>query len=138
MQQIILILHVLIAISLIVLVLIQQGKGAQMGAAFGTGASQTLFGSQGSGSFLLKVTGILAILFFTSSLVLGFIASRQTHVDPLQGLSNAVVNQAPAAANGAAPQNQTSTPNAGVPIPAGEMQSVPSLPAQPSSGNQGK
>ena len=56
MYQFILLIHVFIAAFLILLVLIQQGKGATMGAAFGSGASQTVFGSRGSGSFLLKLT----------------------------------------------------------------------------------
>jgi len=84
MQQLVLMFHVIIAIALVVLVLLQQGKGAEMGAAFGSGASQTLFGSQGSGSFLLKITGLLAALFFSTSLLLGYIAAHQSKVDPLQ------------------------------------------------------
>lgn len=77
MQQILLILHVLIALSLIGLVLIQHGKGADIGAAFGSGASNTVFGSQGSSSFLFKITGLLAALFFATSLTLGYMASQQ-------------------------------------------------------------
>ena len=77
-QQILLICHLLVALILIVLVLIQQGKGATMGAAFGSGASQTVFGSQGSGSFLLKVTGLFAALFFVTSLSLGYLATQQS------------------------------------------------------------
>lgn len=75
MYQIILLIHVVIAFALVALVLIQQGKGAGMGAAFGSGASTTVFGSQGSGSFLLKVTGALAAAFFVTSLTLGYMAS---------------------------------------------------------------
>lgn len=70
MYQIILIVHVLSAVSLIGLVLIQQGKGATMGASFGAGASQTVFGSRGSGSFLLKLTIGFVIIFFATSIVL--------------------------------------------------------------------
>ena len=72
MQVAILLVHVLLAIALIALVLIQQGKGAEAGAAFGGGASQTVFGSQGSTSFLAKLTGILAALFFATSLGLAW------------------------------------------------------------------
>lgn len=65
MYQIILIFHVLAAIFLIALVLLQQGKGATIGAAFGSGASQTVFGSRGSGSFLMRLTiGIVIVFFF--------------------------------------------------------------------------
>lgn len=76
MYQFILIIHVLTVACLIVLVLIQQGKGASMGAAFGSGASQTVFGSRGSGSFLLKVTVGFALVFFMTSIGLNYLASR--------------------------------------------------------------
>ena len=75
MYQLILFVHVGICLMLIALVLIQHGKGADMGAAFGSGASQTVFGSQVSGSFLLKITSILAAGFFATSLTLGVLAT---------------------------------------------------------------
>ena len=77
MQQIILIIHVLAAVCLIALVLLQHGKGADAGAAFGSGASQTMFGSVGSVPFLVKVTAILAAIFFITSLTLGYLTSQQ-------------------------------------------------------------
>lgn len=77
METALLALHVLIAFALIGLVLIQHGKGADVGAAFGSGASQTLFGSGGSGSFLTRTTTGLAALFFVTSLVLAVIADDQ-------------------------------------------------------------
>lgn len=76
MYQFILIIHVFAAISLVALVLVQQGKGASMGAAFGSGASQTVFGSKGSGSFLLKVTIFFVTLFFATSIALNYMANR--------------------------------------------------------------
>lgn len=76
MQQIILTLHLLLAVILIGLVLMQRGKGASMGAAFGSGASQTLFGSRGSISFLVKVTILVATLFFGTSIGLTYMASK--------------------------------------------------------------
>lgn len=83
MQQIIGILHVLIALCIIALVLVQQGKGADMGAGFG-GASNTMFGSQGATPFLVKLTGIFALLFFITSSVLSFIVSKEaTQTNPL-------------------------------------------------------
>lgn len=118
MQQLILVFHVLIAIALIVLVLVQQGKGAQMGAAFGSGASQTLFGSQGSGSFLLKITAFFAALFFATSLVLGYMAGKQTKQDPLQALTAAAMTKQQTKVT--PPPSAPSVPNAGVPIPAAE------------------
>jgi len=76
MQQLITTLHILISVLLIMLVLIQRGKGAEMGAGFGAGASGTMFGSQGATPFLVKLTAGLAILFFVSSGVLSFIVGR--------------------------------------------------------------
>jgi len=84
MQFIILLLHVLICVAIIALVLVQQGKGADIGAAFGAGASNTVFGSTGSGSFLMKLTGGLAIVFFVTSLGLGYLVSHQKKVTGFQ------------------------------------------------------
>lgn len=78
MQALILITHVLVAVSLIALVLLQHGKGADAGAAFGSGASNTMFGSQGSTPFLIKLTGGLAALFFATSIGLSYFASLQS------------------------------------------------------------
>ncbi len=74
MEQLILIAHLLIALAIIGLILLQQGKGADMGASFGAGASQTLFGSDGSGNVLTKATAILATAFFVTSFGLAVIA----------------------------------------------------------------
>lgn len=77
MYQLILTIHIIIAVALIVLVLMQHGKGADVGAAFGSGASNTLFGSQGTGGFLFKLTGGLALAFFATSLTLSYLVSMQ-------------------------------------------------------------
>lgn len=98
LQQFLILMHVLISIALITLVLIQQGKGAELGATFGSAASQTVFGSQGSASFLLKLTGLLALLFFITSLSLGYIAGHITRQDPIQKLAN-LTQQLPSAVN---------------------------------------
>jgi preprotein translocase subunit SecG len=76
MYQMFLIIHVLVAVFIIALVLVQQGKGATMGAAFGSGASQTVFGSRGSGSFLFRVTMGLAIAFFATSIGLNSLVTH--------------------------------------------------------------
>ncbi|MBK5931038.1 preprotein translocase subunit SecG [Halochromatium salexigens] len=76
MQLILTVLHLVLAIGLITLVLLQHGKGADAGAAFGSGASSTVFGAQGSGSFLSRSTGIIAILFFLTSIALAYFAAR--------------------------------------------------------------
>src|SRR5476649_2065384 len=79
MEQLVLVVHVLVAVGVIVLVLLQQGKGAEAGASFGGGASQTVFGSQGSGNFLTRTTAILVTVFFISSLVLGKLTAARVH-----------------------------------------------------------
>ena len=87
MEIILLSLHVLLAVAIIVLVLLQQGKGADAGAAFGGGgASQTVFGSEGSGNFLTKSTSTLATLFFVTSLGLAMVAKEKALVVNQAGL----------------------------------------------------
>lgn len=88
LQQFIVLVHVIVSIALVILVLLQQGKGAELGATFGSAASQTVFGSQGSASFLLKLTGLLALLFFITSLSLGYLAAHHAKQDPIQNLAN--------------------------------------------------
>jgi preprotein translocase subunit SecG len=77
MHSILLIVHILVAAALIGLILIQQGKGADMGAAFGSGASGTVFGSRGSASFLTRTTAVLAILFFVLTGLLAFTSTQK-------------------------------------------------------------
>jgi preprotein translocase subunit SecG len=76
MYGILLVIYMIVSVSLIVLVLIQQGKGAQAGAAFGSGASQTVFGSQGSTGFLSRSTALLATAFFILNLALAYIVNN--------------------------------------------------------------
>ena len=76
MYQVIIIGHVLVGIAVIGLVLIQHGKGADAGAAFGSGSSGTVFGAQGSASFLSRTTGILAAVFFSTSLGLAILSGN--------------------------------------------------------------
>ena len=78
MESIVLVVHVLLAACVIGLVLIQHGKGADAGAAFGSGASGTVFGARGSGSFLTRMTTIAVTLFFVTSLVLVYLAAQRT------------------------------------------------------------
>ena len=73
----ILAVHVLVALAIIGLVLMQHGKGADMGAAFGSGASGSLFGASGSANFLSRTTGVLATVFFVTSLSLAYLASER-------------------------------------------------------------
>ncbi|HOW56690.1 MAG TPA: preprotein translocase subunit SecG [Smithellaceae bacterium] len=91
MHTLVTILHVVISIALILVVLLQAGKGASMGAAFG-GSSQTVFGSSGAGTFLGKMTAAIAIIFMLTSLTLTYTSSRR----PSSSLMEKV--KAPAAA----------------------------------------
>jgi preprotein translocase subunit SecG len=77
MHTLIWIVHVIVAVSVIALVLLQHGKGADMGAAFGGGSAGSLFGSTGSANFLSRSTAILATLFFTTSLGLAYFGVQQ-------------------------------------------------------------
>lgn len=91
MENIILVVHVLLALAVIGLVLLQQGKGADAGASFGAGASQTVFGSQGSGNFLTRTTAILATLFFITSFALAVYAKQKAAEQADVGLPDAVL-----------------------------------------------
>ena len=110
MQTVLTFLLVVVALAIIVLVLLQQGKGADIGAAFGSGASSTVFGSQGSGSFLMKLTLALAAVFFIICIVLTRLA----------------VNQHTVAQGGDIPITNQSTP---VTVPNPNNSMVPSVPS---------
>lgn len=80
MANLLLVVHVLIALVIVGLILIQQGKGADMGASFGSGASQTVFGASGSGNFFSRFTGLLVAVFFITSFALAMSARNQSVV----------------------------------------------------------
>ena len=97
LYEILIVIYLIVAICLIGLVLIQQGKGADMGASFGAGSSATIFGSSGSGNFMTRATTWLAIAFFGISLVLGNLtANRVKATDEWNDLSIPVEQQIPA------------------------------------------
>jgi len=101
MSSIILSIHVIIAVVLIVLILVQHGKGADAGAAFGSGASSTVFGSQGSASFLTRLTAGLATAFFLTSLALAYTTKTSTSgkddIDIPAQVEQVIPKEAPAA-----------------------------------------
>ncbi len=76
MLQIVLVVHLLVALAIIGLIMLQQGKGAEMGASFGAGASQTLFGASGSGNALTRATAWLIAVFFATSFGLAVLATQ--------------------------------------------------------------
>ena len=91
LQTVVIVVHLLGALSVIALVLLQQGKGADAGASFGSGASATVFGGQGSSTFLSRVTAILATVFFLTSLGLGYFAKEKAEALTNVGLPDPAV-----------------------------------------------
>lgn len=92
MEPLIIALHILVSIAIVALILLQQGKGAEVGASFGSGGSQTLFGSTGSGNFLSHTTAILVAIFFVTSFGLSILAKNKSgagHSD--EGIPSAAV-----------------------------------------------
>ena len=122
--------QVLIAIALIAIVLVQRGPGATMGAAFGAGASGTVFGSRGAGNFLTRTTGWLALGFFGISLALAVLAAGSSRVDD-SGLAGSVMQQQAAqqqAAQGQADAIDSVLESIEAPAAASEpMESVPAM-----------
>jgi len=92
MSILLIIIHIIVCLALIMIVLLQTGKGADMGAAFGGGSSQTLFGSTGASTFLSKATTVAAIVFMLTSLVLAYMFSHRTESSILMN-SNAPIEQ---------------------------------------------
>jgi len=82
MYQVLTVFHVLVALTIIGLVLLQQGRGADAGAGFGGGASGTLFGARGSASFLSRTTAVCAALFFATSMLLAYLGGKQDNKAP--------------------------------------------------------
>ncbi|MFT6086972.1 MAG: preprotein translocase subunit SecG, partial [Glaciecola sp.] len=94
LEQVLIVCYLVVALLLIGFVLIQQGKGADMGASFGAGGSNTVFGSSGSGNFMTKITAVLATCFFVISLLLGTIAANKNEkVDEFDNLEVPVVEE---------------------------------------------
>lgn len=93
METIILLVHMLAAAGVIVLIMLQQGKGAETGASFGSGASQTVFGSQGSANFLSRTTAILATIFFLTSIGLAVVARQKADTIVEAGLPTIAVEE---------------------------------------------
>lgn len=110
MYQLVLLIHIFVAICIIALVLVQQGKGATMGAAFGSGASSTVFGSRGSGSFLFRVTIGFVGVFFITSIAMNYMASSTMRQEKTVTVPAMPLQKAPARVNPAAQIPVKSTP----------------------------
>ena len=144
-QTLAVVFHVLVAVGIIALVLLQRGKGADAGAGFGAGASGTVFGSRGSASFLSRTTAVLATLFFVSSLVLSYLFSQgvapSSVVDrvktqepttvPLTGTGAQLPSSPTMPASSAPPPTAPTASSAPAPAPEGQpLQQAPATPAQ--------
>ena len=123
MQTLIIVVHVIAALAIVGLVLLQQGKGADAGASFGAGASQTVFGASGSGNFLVRATTIAAVIFFVTSLSLAIFAKNQAGSGTTVGLP--IVNQEILEETTA---SQTDIPDLGEEQPTLNQSDVPTLP----------
>ncbi len=129
MESFVLVVHVIIASVMILFILMQQGKGAEAGASFGGGGSQTVFGSAGSASFLTKLTAGLAIVFFITSMTLAIFAKQKVSQSPV--ISAPVTQKVPANTDVPAPAAQTPAPissapaSSDVPAPAPAQNTAP-------------
>ncbi|HEX7636104.1 MAG TPA: preprotein translocase subunit SecG [Noviherbaspirillum sp.] len=113
---VVVVIQVLAALVIIGLVLLQHGKGADMGAAFGSGASGSLFGASGSSNFLSKSTGIAAAIFFGATLALAFIGNKHSTasggvMENLRGAPAPVVSESVATGSSNAPKNANTSAN---------------------------
>jgi preprotein translocase subunit SecG len=124
--EILVIVYLIVAVMLIGFVLIQQGKGAGMGASFGSGGSNTVFGSTGSGNFLTRTTAVLATLFFVISLILGNqTADKEKAVDEWQNLDVPASEQAVDSDVPTSELSMSATPNSDVPASEAPKEELP-------------
>lgn len=123
LHTIVLLVHVLIGLAIIGLVLLQRGKGAEAGAAFGAGVSGTVFGARGSANFLSRSTGLLAALFFITSLSLAYLGSQRR---PPESLLDTAGQSVPAPAS---PALMLPAPGTGQAGSSGELPALQDAPA---------
>jgi preprotein translocase subunit SecG len=111
MTVLLVIIHVVVCVALIMIVLLQTGKGADIGAAFGGGASNTLFGTSGASTFLSKATTVAAIVFMLTSLALAYLTSQRPSSSIVTEVPTAVETKAPDASPApAAPESKPDAP----------------------------
>jgi preprotein translocase subunit SecG len=135
MSVFLIIIHVIVCIALIMIVLLQTGKGADMGAAFGGGSSQTLFGSTGASTFLSKATTAAAIVFMVTSLGLAYLSSHRTGESIVTGTPAPVENQTAPAPTTTPPSTESgdassATGSGDTPPTTGGGDASPSKPAE--------
>lgn len=129
LQNLVVIVQVISALAIIGLVLLQHGKGADMGAAFGSGASGSLFGATGSSNFMSKSTGVAAAIFFISTLILANFATHKG--DASGGIMEKAVPAAPVTGTGAIPTTAPVAPPVAAPAAAAPVAAVPAPVAAP-------
>ncbi len=117
MYTLIVVLHVIVSIALILIILLQTGKGSDIGAVFGGGSSQTLFGSTGPTSFLSKLTAGAAIVFMITSLFLAYFSGKGGSGSIMQGGAPVQTMPGPLKGPAGAPPGAPMAPPAGVPAP---------------------
>src|SRR3990167_4453906 len=127
MEVLILVVHVVAALSVIGLVLLQHGKGADMGAAFGSGSAGSVFGSSGSANFLSRTTAVLATIFFVSSISLTIVAGKKTD-------QKGLMTQPAEPASAPSLPSQIPTPPAPVPASSVPVPSAPGADAESKAG----
>ena len=125
METIVVVVHVIVAIGIVGLVLLQQGKGADAGASFGAGSSQTVFGASGTGNFLVRATTIGATIFFITSLSLAVFAKNQSS---LGGAANSPLANEALLQEAASPIVSDVPQLDAAPLPSSDEEDVPSLP----------
>ena len=132
--NLIIVVQVISALAIIGLVLVQHGKGADMGAAFGSGASGSLFGASGSSNFLSKSTAVAAAVFFASTLALAYAGNNRTNTEDEGVMGRVTVPSTQAPATGV-PANAGANVPATAPAPAAPAPAaaVPTLPAAPAN-----
>ncbi len=138
MEILVIAIHVIVCFALIMIVLLQTGKGADLGAAFGAGSSQTLFGSSGAGNFLTKATTVAAIVFMLTSLILAYYSGGRGQRSVMKSLPVPTEEKAPAVPGKAGDAQPLLPPSGGktqgmIPkapmVPGGKSPAMPVMPA---------
>lgn len=142
LETVIVILHLLAALSIIGLVLVQHGKGADMGASFGSGASTTVFGSQGSANFLSRTTAVIVAVFFVTSIGLAYYAKEKSHGSLFDKTTPAITQpiqtDTTQTATESTNQVKVETPEVDhTPAPAGVTEAAPTTTTEPVNMSEG-
>src|SRR3954470_13993121 len=133
LHNVVLVVHILVAAMIIGLVLLQRGKGAEAGTGFGAGASGTVFGARGSANFLSRATGVLATVFFITSLALAYLSTQRTAPKSLLDVPTQTA-PAPQAAPGAEPAAPPAQPGAAGQAGSADLPQLPNDSQSPPSG----